>query len=430
MTIAITNVRIWDAGRAQPVAGTVEIADGLIRAVHEGAGAANGAAEVIDGGGATLMPGLVDGHGHLSFPPPSSPKGTDNQPPEETVLATVLNARTMLDAGFTGVIGAGSPKLRAEIVVRNEIEAGHFPGPRLLASSPTLTTTGGLNDTREMHQGIVPMGLIVDGAEECRRAVRLCFREGAEVIKANISGDDFFPRPAGRTTTMTEAEVAAICETALSLGLAITCHTRSALSMKLAVRHGAQIINHADFADEEALDLMEAARDRIFVAPTLGFIKLTQTEAPALIGQQTVSRMRLDDCMEHNVRTHTELRKRGIRHLIGGDYGVKWLPAGTQARDIALFVEHYGYSPAEALACATRNGALALRAAAPVPDCPDGLVRPGARADLILVDGDPTRDVSLLQRREAIVAVMCRGRFHRRPPAPSRAGAGRTGETN
>ncbi|MBG6119970.1 MULTISPECIES: metal-dependent hydrolase family protein [unclassified Sphingobium] len=416
MRTRIFNVRLWDAERAVPTQGNVVIYEGHIVAVGDGgSGQPDDGAAQVDGGGATLMPGLVDAHGHLSFPVPGSPRGSDNQPPEETVLATVLNARAMLDAGFTGVIGAGSPKMRAELVVRNEIEAGNFPGPRILASTPTLTVTGGLNDNREMHQDIAPPAIIVDGVDACRRAVRMGFREGVDVVKINISGDDFFPRPAGRTTTMSEAEVAAIAETAHALGLLITCHTRSAEAVKYAVRHGAHIINHADFADEEALNLLEAARDRLFVAPTIGFLRLTQEEGPRFLGQKMVDRMRLDDCMAHNIRVHQALRRRGIRHVIGGDYGVKWMPAGTQARDIALFVEHYGYTPTGALACATRNGALAMRAAHGQDDTPDGLIRVGARADLILVDGDPTRDVAVLQRREAITGVMCRGIFHRNP---------------
>ena len=110
------------------------------------------------------MPGLVEAHAHLPFPFVTYMTQLDDTPPEDLLMATLHNARLTPDCGFTGCIGAGSLRIRAEITIRNEIEAGRLPGPRLLASTPTLTATGGLNDTGRLHQVVNPCAWVADGA--------------------------------------------------------------------------------------------------------------------------------------------------------------------------------------------------------------------------------------------------------------------------
>src|SRR5579859_7373586 len=185
MTILFTGGFVWDGIGDERYPAEILVEDDKVAAVSPRVERVSGDPDMveIDASGATLIPGLVDVHGHLSFPVTTYPTEIEDTPPEETVMITLHNARIMLDAGFTGVIGAGSPKLRAEIVIRNEIDAGRIPGPRLMASTPTLTATGGLNDTAQLHQRRDVAAWVVDGPVAVRHAIRTCYREGVDVVK-------------------------------------------------------------------------------------------------------------------------------------------------------------------------------------------------------------------------------------------------------
>jgi imidazolonepropionase-like amidohydrolase len=279
----------------------------------------------------------------------------------------------------------------------------------MLASSPTITATGGLNDTAQLHQGRSPCAMVIDGPIEARRAVRTAFREGVDVIKVNISGDDLVIRPAGRVTTLAPDEVASIAETARQLGLKLVAHARSTESIKLALRNDFLLVHHADFCDIEALDMFEARKAGVFTTPSIGFLHNLRYEAEAFgFGPAAVEALGVPQHMEENIRTHTELRKRGVKALIGGDYGLPWQHHGTNARDIEHFTKYLGYSPVEALRCATRYGYEAMGLGQEL-----GLVRQGFLADMIVVTGDPTVDVRLLQDSANLRCIIKNGNFHK-----------------
>ena len=147
----ITNVRIFDGTGTEPFAGEVLVDGPRVTTVTvNGRVPRPEGATLVDGAGGTLMPGLVEAHAHLSFPDLFS-DGITRLPVEEHMLITVRNARTMLDCGYTSAFSAASAKARLDIVLKREIEAGHVPGPRLLANGPEITVTGGLGDTNALH---------------------------------------------------------------------------------------------------------------------------------------------------------------------------------------------------------------------------------------------------------------------------------------
>jgi imidazolonepropionase-like amidohydrolase len=412
----IANTTIFDGSGAEPFAGDVLVEGQRIVAVQRGGGLPRGDARVVDGTGATLMPGLIEPHGHVSYPDAVSNTAFTSLPPEEHVLITMRNARTVLDCGYTSVLSGAAAKPRLDIVIRNEIDAGRIPGPRYLANGPEITVTGGLGDENVLHLPHIEtptFAWIADGPDEIRRVCRRLVREGTDLFKLNVSGHVGPPGNRDDRAVMTDAEVAAAMEVARASGVRVCAHARSADSVKMCVRHGLGIIYHANHADEEALDLLEANRDWCFVVPALGLLYRTCHARSEWGFTPEMARERgLLHELEISVDTMGRMRKRGIRVLPGGDYGFAWNPHGTYARDLQLFVDVLGFTPTETLVAATRMGGEIMGRGDEL-----GQIRPGFLADLLLVDGDPLTDIKRLQDREALLLIMRDGRLHKAPPA-------------
>jgi imidazolonepropionase-like amidohydrolase len=281
----------------------------------------------------------------------------------------------------------------------------------MLAATPEMTVSGGLGDVRLWHLHRETFAIVCDGPDEFRRVARQMCREGVDTLKINPSGDEFVPYARAQQTVMNDAEVAAVCEVARSRGKRVAAHARSAESVKMCLRHGVEIIYHATFADEEAIDQLEAAKDRVFVAPTLGITYTTLNEAtqwgitPA-VGEQ----LGLKRELAHAVKVMNELKRRGVRILPGGDYGFAWNPVGRNARDLEHFVNLLGFTPIEAVTAATKLGGEIMMQGDEL-----GLVKPGYLADLLLVDGNPLADIRILQDRNRLLAIMKDGAFHKAP---------------
>ena len=196
-------------------------------------------------------------------------------------------------------------------------------------------------------------------------------------------------------------------------GKRVAAHARSSESVKQCVRHGIELIYHASFADEEALDMLEAAKDRHFVAPGIAWLVNTSYHAAEWgITPEIAKNMGYHRELEVACATLQKMKKRGIRILPGGDYGFAWIKHGTNAKDLEYFVRYLGYTPMEALLAATQLGGEIMMRGSDL-----GQVREGFLADLLLVDGDPLSNIAVLQQRERILAVMKDGVFHREPEA-------------
>ncbi|HMO68935.1 MAG TPA: amidohydrolase family protein, partial [Novosphingobium sp.] len=240
-------------------------------------------------------------------------------------------------------------------------------------------------------------------------------REGVDNIKLDVSGDPFCAWRAGtldtpdQCTPMHYDEIKAAVDTAHALGRKVNAHTRSVQGSKDCVRAGVDGIFHAEHSDEDLLDMMEAAKDRIVVVPTLDLFHQMVTGGTSDWGitPEVAGMMGIPPLVDAAAATHTALRKRGVRHVIGGDYGFAWSPHGLQARDLQYFVDYFGYSPAEALVCATRHGGEAM-----MPDNSLGTLEAGKLADLILVKGDVLANLSILTDPARMMCVIKDGAIH------------------
>jgi len=403
MALLIQNARVWNGTGGAPFLGQVLIEGERISAVAPQAEAltADGV-ERLDAGAKFLMPGMVEGHSHLSFVDVVRGTSLGEIAPEDHTLLAMDAARKVLAAGFTSACSAAAAKVRIDVAIRDAIEDGLIDGPRLLAASPELTVTGGLGDGRRHHIYQESFGIPVDGPDEVLRTVRLCLREGVDTIKLNLSGDFGTDSAPADAAVMTDSEIAVAVEATHVIGRRVAAHARASESVKRAVRHGVDIIYHCDFADDEALDLLERAKDRIFTGPAIGIV-LARLEGTRGDNSRRgrAAHDRVKRVYEASCRTHHEMRKRGIRIVVGGDYGFAANPQGTNARDIEHFVRHFGFSPNEALQAATRTGGEIMRRGDEL-----GLIKPGYLADLLLVDGDPLKDVTVLQDRRRFAFIM------------------------
>ena len=419
-----TNVRILDGTGTNPYSGSVLVQGNRIRQVGRStAPIAPGGATVIDGAGATLMPGMCEAHTHFSWNDAATLSGIQTMPLEEHVLWCAKVAKQYLHAGFTSCVGAACAKPRLDVVTRNAINSGQIPGPRYLAASQEITVPGGLGDETLPHLPFpeFSFGVNVNGADEMRKVVRMFLKYGVDSIKMNLSGDNFTPQSPAETTWMTDAEVAAAMEEVRMRNKRAIVHARSAASVKQALRHGVQLIYHASFTDTETLDMLEEAKDRIFVAPGIGILYAMLNEAEAWgITRAKATEMGYQTEWDAALESLSKMHKRGVRVLPGGDYGFAFTPHGQNARDLEFFVKYLGFTPMEAIRATTLYGGQIM-----MHEHDLGAVKEGFLADLLLVDGDPLANLSILRDPKRLLAVMKDGVFAKTPDIASQRAWGR-----
>ncbi len=412
--VLFTNVKVLDGTGEFPFLGEVLVEGNRIRHVGRGlrTAVAGSGQTVIDGRGATLMPGLCDAHSHFSWNDQWNLEAIQRMPPEEHTLHAMDVAKTYIEMGYTMAVGAAAAKPRLDVVIRNAINSGQIAGPRYLANGQEIATLGGLGDTMPPHiehEGLA-FGAVVSGAEEMRAQVRKFIKYGVDLIKLNMSGEEIAGVPATETP-MTEEEVGAAVSEARRRNIRVCSHARSAESVKMCVRHGIPIVYHASYADEEALDMLEANRDKHWVAPGLAWLIKTSQDAGdwgIKPGGKLASAYKYE--LDTALVALQKMRKRGIKILPGGDYGFAWTPQGTNSRDLQYLVEMVGLNPMEAIVSATKLGGEIMGLGHEL-----GQIKPGFLADLILVDGDPVANIRVLQDKARILSVMKDGVFYRQP---------------
>ncbi|MDF2640362.1 MAG: amidohydrolase family protein [Novosphingobium lindaniclasticum] len=412
--ILFTDVWIFDGSGRERFPGEVRVEGNRIAAVAQGDERLDReGATIVEGRGMTLMPGLVEAHAHLTWP--SSVERVVNTmklPLEEHLLVTAQNARITLDHGFTSAYSAGSLGERFEPVLRDAIERGALPGPRLRASALEKGAEGvmGVPEGHDPTHDRDIAGL--------RRYVADMKAMGCDTIKFLLSSDEGFAPGGSQVLMYSEEETQAIGEAAREHGVWLACHAQAAEAVKRACRAGFRAIYHCTYADEEALDMLEARKHEVFTAPAPGLLHARVHEAGAFgIGPVEAARMGAVSGLELMAEVYPKMRRRGIRVLPGGDYGFPYNPVGRNARDLKIFIDLLGFSPIEVLVAATRHGGELM-----AMDL--GEVKAGKLADLLVIDGDPTADVTILEDKARMPVVMKDGAFHRNRLMPEVYGSG------
>lgn len=354
----------------------------------------------IDCSGLTLMPGMVSGHYHSTYRGVSThstgvimpPLGLERAPAYHAYIAAD-NVRLALEAGVTSVVGANEA-FDVDPSLRDAIAAGLLPGPRIVAGSRELITTADSNDCTPWwwESNAAAAVRLCDGPDEFRKAVREEIRRGAEIIKLFCSGGHGIRLPA-EISSITQPELSAAVEAAHALGKRTRAHVASKEGIMKCLEAGVDVIDHGDGLDEECV--REMAK--------LGTILVPSLHSPARI-QAAGSRS-----FEEDLHSMGEIlpvaNEAGISICLGDDYGTAILPHGEYGQELAVYVEYVGISPLEAVRWATVNGGRLVG----LDDL--GRIEEGYLADMVVVKGDPSVDVSILGDTANIATVMYDGRL-------------------
>jgi len=355
-------------------------------------------ATVIDRSEQTVMPGMIDCHVHL-ISTPSSLEERIQKPYSFLVAEALKNARTTLEAGFTTVRdAAGTPR-----GVKQAIERGLFPGPRLRIAVGALSQTGGHGDAR-FPSGVdlrVPHPehplTVVDGVEPARKVTRELLRAGADQIKVMTSGGVLSPSDEPGATGFSPEEIAAIVYEAHAAGKTVMSHAQALQGIRNAVEAGVESIEHGIYLDEETAELMK--KKGTYLVPTLVaplWVTRLAERKPGTMPAYAVRKA--EEVVETHQKMFTMATKIGVPIAMGTDTGVG--EHGTNAEELALMVK-LGMTPMQAIVATTKTAAACARLGKLT-----GTLEVGKRADVVAVAGDPLADIAVLQQAERITLVM------------------------
>jgi imidazolonepropionase-like amidohydrolase len=364
----------------------ITIRDGRISAIGRQGETVPAGAHRVELPGLTLLPGLIDMHVHLTADPRySGYRGLEYTDNFWTVVG-VANARKTLEAGFTTVRNVGSANYD-DVALKQGIEQNEIPGPRIVPATYAIGATGGHCDWTEFPPSIsAPAPAVADGAAAIRATVRKLRKYGAEVIKFCATGGVLSKTDTAGGQQYTLAEMQALVEEAHLLGLRVAVHAHGTSGIKDAIRAGADTIEHASLADEEAFGLAKQHGTWFSMDIYNDDYILAEGEKNGVF-RESLEKERAIGLKQR--QTFRAAVKAGVKMVFGTDGGV--YPNGTNALQFANMVE-WGMTPLQAIQAATVNAAEALGRSADV-----GAIAVGRYGDLIAVAGDPLADVKLLR---------------------------------
>lgn len=402
-TLVISNGKLVDGRGGAPVADAAVVSvDGRIRY----AGPAKGApelpadAERIDAGGGTILPGLVEAHFHATYFDVAELSDLDIKHPVEYVtLLAARNAKLLLECGYTAARSGGCLH-NVDVNLRKAIENDLCPGPRLSPSGREICGAGGLMDWNPEHWKLGAEGLIliVNGPVESRAAVRKLVKDRVEWVKLYPTGDAASPGADPHVLCMGEDEIGAAVREAHNYRLKVMGHARSTEGIKMSLRAGLDTLEHGTFLDDESLEMILAKKTPVVPALQFEHASVVKGKEYGLPGWCIDSHK---ETLEAGAESARRILKAGGRIGMGGDYGFAWNPHGDYAKELSFFVKEVGFTPLEAITCATKTGAEIMGREKEI-----GTLEEGKLADVLVVDGDVTADVSILEDRSRFIAVL------------------------
>ena len=351
---------------------------------------------VFDLGGKSLMPGMIECHFHSAYN--NVDLAMDPQSAAFLTLGAAKNADLLLRSGFTGAVGAGAPH-NIDVALKEAIRRGLIQGPRMIACGHDIVTTGG--PLGGDNPGIEGLCRICDGPEEFRKAIRKEVKDGVDIIKLYVTGGHGFEMKASEGR-MTFEEIQAAAQAAHERGSMVRGHVISRPAIMDCLRAQMDLLDHADAMDDECIDLM--VKQGSYVTPSLYF---TWKTTDHMRKQMSPERLAQEErWLEMGYKSVEKANKAGVRLIIGDDFGTSWMPHGTYADELEFYVKYAGTSPLDVIRWATRNGAGLLGMGDEI-----GTIETGKIADLLVVNGDPVRDIGVLRDRSKLDVVMKGGQF-------------------
>ena len=392
--LVLTNANLLDGEHAARPGASVAIDGDHIDAVDGGVRPDD---RVVDLGGKTLMPGMVTCHFHSTYDDLGSrpePYGLED-PPAYQALVAARNLTRALDCGFTGAVSAGAPH-DIDAAMRRAIHDGLVSGPRFVPGSRELSTTGHSNDYVPWHWDLHAWGAIrrCDGPEEFRKAARDEIKRGAEIIKLFVTGGHGVTAPKHQIE-MTADELRAAVDATHARGKLARAHVANKPAMLMAVEAGIDVIDHGDELDTECIDALVAGG--VFLVPSVMLPRTLLEQFGPSLGFTASMR----DDLEHMYKVLPEANAAGVKLLLGDDYGALGLPHGRYGEELAVYVSDAGIPAVDVIRWATQHGAELMGQGDRL-----GTVEPGKLADLLVVDGDPSVDPTVLGDRARVVVVL------------------------
>ena len=399
--LVLTNVNLLD-GNSPAVAKSTLIIDGTrIASVATDPPLAEDGDQVIDLAGRTVMPGMATCHFHSTYAGRMkksrsfTPFGLDFPPAYQALIAH-RNLSSALEQGYTIVVGAGSA-CEIDPGIKQAIEEGFVPGPRFTPSGRELSTTGHAQDLRTPWYWRLPtLGAATncDGPDQFRFAIREQTKMGVEVIKLFVTRGHLV-HGKNSQMEMTREELAAAIETAHSRDILIRGHITGKKAIMMAIELGIDIVDHCDEMDDEVMAaLIESGT---FVVPSVLYPKI-MSEFLAESDPETAATMRYD--VESMSEILPKADAAGVRFLLGDDYGGPQLCHGEYGRELRSYVDDIGISPLSVIRWATVHGAELIGRGTDL-----GSIEPGKIADLVVVNGDPSRDMGVLAERIPVAVL-------------------------